>query len=50
MDSEYERPPADEVATPQKRSGRNTGARAVIVALAVIVVVAGLWWIVDALG
>lgn len=49
MDSEYERPPADEVATPQKRSGRNSGARAVLVVLAVVVVVAGLWWIVDAL-
>lgn len=50
MDSEYERPPADEVATPQKRSGRNTGARAVLVVLAVAVLVAGLWWIVDALA
>lgn len=50
MDSDYERPPADEVATPQKRSGRNTGARAVLVILAVVVVGAGLWWIVDALG
>lgn len=49
MDSEYERPPADEVATPQKRSDRNTGARAVLVVLAVVVVLAGLWWIVGAL-
>ena len=50
MDSEYEPPPADEVATPQKRSGRNTGARAVLVVLAVAVLVAGLWWVVDALA
>lgn len=34
---------------PHRRSPRNTGARTVLVILAVIAVIAGAWWIANAL-
>lgn len=35
---------------PHRRSARNPGARAVLVILGVIALVAGAWWILDALA
>lgn len=41
--------PTTRVVPPHRVSSRNTGARAVLVILAVIAVTAGLWWLAQVL-